>query len=147
MAVIAAFELDGDVAAGEAAGDAQGAHGGCGAGVDQAHHLHGGHHGADGLGQFDFEFRGSAETGAAGQGFLNGVEDLRVAMADEQRAPGTDVIDVFVIVDIEEMRALAAGDEAGRAADAAPGAHRRIHAAGDGEPGAVEEFLRSFGFH
>ena len=45
------------------------------------------------------------------------------------------------------LRALAAGDEAGRAADAAPGAHRRIHAAGDGEPGAVEEFLGSFWFH
>ena len=43
VAVIAAFELDGQVAAGESARHAQRAHGGFGAGVHQPHHLHRGH--------------------------------------------------------------------------------------------------------
>ncbi len=79
VAVIAAFELDGEVAAGEAAGDAQGAHGGFGAGVDQAHHLHGGHDLADGLGELDFLFGGRAEAGAALQGFGESIEHSAVS--------------------------------------------------------------------
>ena len=63
--VIAAFELDGQVAAGESARHAQRAHGGFGAGIDQAHHFHRRHDLRDQLGQFDFAFGGRAETGAA----------------------------------------------------------------------------------
>lgn len=61
MAVVAAFELDGEVAAGEAAGHAQGAHGGFGARVHQAHHLHGGDGGGDLFGELDFAFGGRSK--------------------------------------------------------------------------------------
>ena len=43
VAVVAAFELDGQVAPGEAARQAERAHGGFGAGIHQPHHLDGRH--------------------------------------------------------------------------------------------------------
>ena len=64
VAVIAAFELDGQVAPGESARHAQRAHGGFGAGVHQAHHLHRRHGLRDQLRQLDFALGGRAEAGA-----------------------------------------------------------------------------------
>ena len=56
-------------------------------------------------------------------------DDLRVRVAEDQRAPRADVVDVAVAVDVEEVRALAAVDEERRAADGAERAHGRVHAA------------------
>ena len=113
VAVIAAFELDDEVAAGEAAGQADRGHGGFGAGVDQAHHFDGRDGIADGCGELDFGFGGRAETGADVERSVDGGEDLGMAVAEQQRAPGADVVDVLVAVDVEEVRAFAAGDEHG----------------------------------
>jgi len=35
--------------------------------------LHGGDHGADGFGEFDFLFGGGSEAGSSGEGLMDGV--------------------------------------------------------------------------
>jgi hypothetical protein len=96
---------------------------------------------ADGLRQFDFLCRGGAEAGADGESALEGLEDRGMAMAEQQRSPGADVIDVFVAIDIEDVRPLAAGDEHRLATDTAEGAHRGVDAAGDDLLRTAEEFF------
>ena len=71
----------------------------------------------------------------------------RVAVAEDERTPGADVVDVFVAVGIEDVGAFAAHDEGRGAADAALGADRGVDAAGDGEAGAFEELLRACVIH
>ena len=143
VAVIAAFEFDDEVAAGEAARHPDGRHGGFGAGVHQAHHFDRRHGAANGLRQFDFPLGGSAETGSDGERAFDGRENRGVAMAEQQRTPGADVIDVLVAIDVEDVRPLAARDENGVAADAAESADGGIDAAGNDLLGAAEEL---FGF-
>ena len=143
MAVIAAFELDGQVAAGESPGYAQRAHGGFRAGIDQPDHLDGGNHLPHGFGEFDLLFGGRAEAGAARDGEVQGVEDDGMPVTQNQRSPGADVIDIFVAVGIENVGALAALDEGRSAAYAAIGADRGVDAARYGEQGAFEKLLGS----
>ncbi len=70
-----------------------------------------------------------------------------MAMAEDQRPPGADVVDVLVAIGIEDVGAFAALDEGRSAADAAIGAHGRVYAAGDGKLGAFEELLRDLMVH
>ena len=102
---------------------------------------------ADRFGEFDLLFGGRAEAGAARDGVVQGVEDDGMPMAQNERSPGTDVVDVFVAVGIEDVGAFAAFDEGRRAADAALGAHRGVNAAGNGELRAFEELLRACVIH
>ena len=62
--MITALEFNGQIAAGESARDAQGAHGGFGAGVNQTHHLHGRNDVRDQLREFHLLPGGSAEAGS-----------------------------------------------------------------------------------
>ena len=66
----------------------------------------GGDHLADGLGQFDLLFGGRAEAGAARHGLVQRVENHGMPVAENQRPPGADVIDVLVAVGIEDVRRL-----------------------------------------
>jgi hypothetical protein len=52
-------------------------------------------------------------------------------VAENRRAPRADVIDVFLTVDVPNPRALGTVNEKWFAAEAAKGADRGIHAAGD----------------
>ena len=54
---------------------------------------------------------------------------VRVGVAEDQRPPGADVVDVAVAVDVVEIGALAALDEQRLPAHRAEGAHGRIDAA------------------
>jgi hypothetical protein len=54
---------------------------------------------------------GRAEAGADGERAFERLENRRVAMAQQQRAPGADVIDVLVAIDVEDVGPLAARDE------------------------------------
>ena len=145
--MITAFELDGDVASGEAAGHAQGAHGGFRPGVYQTYELHGGHQFPYRLSQFDLQFRRSPEAGAAGQGFVDRREDFRVAVAQQQRPPRADVVDVFVIVFVEKTGALPPLDEARPTADATPRPDRGVDSPGDGKFGSLKQLSASFRAH
>ncbi|MNF67730.1 hypothetical protein D3C84_495520 [compost metagenome] len=124
MAVVAAFEFDDLVAACVAAGQADGAHGGFGAGVDHPHLLHGGHYLAYLLGHQHFDLGG----GAIAQPLLNGLDDGgldgRVVVTQQHGAPGADVVNIGLTVHVIEVGAIGVIDEAGCAADPIEGADR-----------------------
>ena len=75
----------------------------------------------------DLLLGGRAEAGADGHRAFERRQNCRMAVAQQQRPPGADVIDVLVAVRVEDVRSLAAGDEGRIPADAAERAHRRIH--------------------
>ena len=64
-------------------------------------------------------------------GVDDGLDDRGMGVAEDHRAPGADVVDVAVAVDVPNVGAGAADEEGGLAADGAEGADRGIHAAGD----------------
>ena len=87
VAVIAAFKLDDDVAAGGGAGEANGRHGGLSAGADEAHFFDGRIAGNDALGEIGFSSGGGSEAGGVARGALNGFNDGREGVAEDHRSP------------------------------------------------------------
>ena len=147
VAVVAAFELDDAVAPGVAAGQTDGAHGRLGAGADHAHHLAAGHQRGDALGHGHFP-RVRRAVGQPGPGRVDHrLAHLRMAVAEDHRAPGADIVDVAVAVDIEQVRPVRALDEERLAAHRLERAHRRIDAAGHQRLGAGEQVVRAVGLH
>jgi len=131
VAVIAAFELDDLLAAGGATRQADGAHAGLGARADQTHHVDAGDELDDFLSQLHFAFCGGAKAEAVQCRFLHGFQHGRVTMSQDHRAPGTDVVDIALVIGIPEVGALGALHKTGGAADGFEGANRRVHAAGN----------------
>ena len=80
-------------------------------------------------------------------GLVQRVQNRGMAVAENERSPGADVVDVLVAIGIEDVRAFAAFDEGRSPADAAIGADGRVHAAGNREFGAFEELLRACVIH
>ena len=66
---------------------------------------------ADRLGQLDLARGGRAERRAVGRGALHRLDDLRVGVAEDRRAPRLHVVEVAAAVGVDEVRALAPGDE------------------------------------
>ncbi|MCY1429020.1 hypothetical protein D9M71_449230 [compost metagenome] len=131
VAVVAALELDDAVATGEAAGQTDGAHGRFGAGADHAHHFHRRHQRADQVGHFHFQ-RGRRAVGqAVFQLLAHRVENIRMAVAEDHRAPRADVVDVALVVFIHHIGAGCVLEEQRGASDALEGADRGVDAAGD----------------
>ena len=60
---------------------------------------------------------GAPKLAAAPQRLLDGLDDARMGVAEDERPPGADVIEVAVAVEVEEVRPFAAGDEERLAAD------------------------------
>jgi len=94
MAVIAAFEFDDDLASSGRASQANGRHGGFGAGADESHFLNGWIAGDNAFGEVDLGGGGGAEAGGVGCGALNGFDDRRKGVAEDHGAPGAEVVDV-----------------------------------------------------
>ncbi|MNG04104.1 hypothetical protein D3C84_872150 [compost metagenome] len=129
--MVAAFELDDAVAAGEATGQANGAHGRFGAGADHAHHFHRRHQRADQIGHLGFHLGRGAVGQAVLKLFAHGVQYVRVAVAENHRTPGTDVIHITLVVFVGDVGAFGVLEEQWRAADALERANRRVHATGN----------------
>ena len=91
--------------------------------------------------QFDFALGGGAEREAVQCGFLHRFEHSRMAVAQDHRAPGADVVDVFLAVGVPKVSALCTLHKARRAADGAKGTNGGIHATGDHLGCAVKEDL------
>ena len=102
-----------------------------GAGGDQAELLDGGDPRADLVDELGSPWRRRAEAQAAAGGLADRLDDLGVRVAEQRRTPRADEVDVLVAVDVGDVRAARGGEEAGRAADVAEGAHGRVDAAGD----------------
>ncbi|MOA39700.1 hypothetical protein D3C78_1615030 [compost metagenome] len=62
-----------------------------------------------------------------------------MAVAEDHRAPGADVVHIALIVLVDHVGAGGVLEEQRRAADAAEGAHRRVDAAGDVLLGVAEQ--------
>src|SRR4051812_48102963 len=101
MTVVAPGELHDLAATSRAAREADGAHGGFGAGVDETQLFHRGDPADDLLGQFGLGGTGSAVGQSAASGFPHCVDDLRMSMAEDRRPPGADEVDVVVAVGVD----------------------------------------------
>ena len=143
MAVIAAFEFQDQVALGKSARDANRGHRRFGAGADEANALDRRHRAGDALAQFDFERRSHPIARAASRLIGNSGDNVRMRVAENQRAPGADVIDVLAPVHILQARAFRAIDHQRRAAHGAKCAHGAVHAADQNIFGALEELARA----
>ena len=128
VTVITAGELDDLVPAGERPGEPDGAHGRLGAAVHQPQQLDGGHEVDDELGKFHLERGGRSVTRAPPHRLLQRLDHPRVGVAQDQRAPGEDVVQIAVAVDVVEIGALSPLDEARRSAHGAVGTHRTVDA-------------------
>src|SRR5690606_7278525 len=71
----------------------------------------------------------------------DGLLHLRAPVAEDHRPPRADVVDVFLAVLADELRALGLADEDWRAADGLERTHGRVHAARDEPFGSLEELL------
>jgi len=87
VAVITALEFDDDLAACGSAGQADGRHGGLGAGADEAHFFDGGIAGHDALGKIGLGGCGCAETGRVARRARNRFHHERKGVAQNHRAP------------------------------------------------------------
>jgi hypothetical protein len=129
MPVVGAGELQELGAAGRGAREADRAHRRLGARGGHAQHLDRREAPGDLVGQIDLGGGRRAVARAAARRGDDGLDDLRLRVAVDQRAPRADVVDVAVAVDVEELRALGAVDEDRVAADGAHRPHRRVDAA------------------
>ena len=111
VAVVAAAELDGHVAAGEAARQADGAHHGLGAAADEAHLVEVRHARQEGLGQQHLAAAGGAEAGALVHGLERRGVHLGVGVAQDERAPAQAPVDVRLAVLVGEAAALRRPEE------------------------------------
>ena len=92
--------------------------------------------GAPTAAEVDLAERRRAERRPALGGVADGVDDLRVGVAVDQRAPGADPVDVAVVVDVDQLGALGAIDEDRVAPDRAHRADGGVDAAGQVGDGA-----------
>ena len=93
MAVIAAFEFQEQIAPGDAAGEAERAHGGFGAARYEANFFEKRNGVANQCGELKFEFGGDAEAGAFTSLFGDSGGDGGMRVAEEHRSPGADEVD------------------------------------------------------
>jgi len=66
---------------------------------------------------------GAPKEKPSSSGLLHRFDHGRMAVAQDHRAPGADVVDVALAVGVPEVGALGARDEARRAAHGLEGAH------------------------
>ena len=131
MAVIVAGKLDDQLAAGRPAGQPHGAHGRLGAGADHPHLFDARHRVDDLLGQTAFRLGRRAVAGAPREGLVDRRHHPRMPVAEDHRAPRTDVVEVAAAVDVGQVLAKAALEKDWLAAHCAKGAGGRVHATGN----------------
>ena len=129
--VVVAGEFHNLGAAGKRPSQTQRGHAGLGSRIDQANHVHGRQRLAYHLGKLDFLLHRSAERRAACRGSLHRVDDDRMGMTERERSPGSQVVDIFVAVNVPDAGAVPASDEWGCSFHGAKRTHGTVDAAGD----------------
>ena len=142
MAVIAAFKLQNEIALGEAAGEANGAHGGFGAAGNEANLFDERNRRGDQRCEFQFKLGSDAKAGAAFRLIGNGGGDTGICVAQDQRAPRAHVVEQLVAIRVVQVLARTTFDDQRLAADGAERAHGAIHAADEDLFGAFENLAR-----
>ena len=126
--VPAALELDHLLAARISPGQAHGRHRSLGARIHHAHHFHTGYEFGDQPGHFNLRLSGRPETRTLLAGPLEPFNDAWRRVAQNQRSPRTDVVDVFPSVRVVNLRSASTGYEQRLAADRAERPRRAVHA-------------------
>ena len=127
--VVAPVELDHLLAVRVGAHQAEDAHARLGAGVGEADHLDGGHRVDHHLRQLVLQDAGRAERRALLHRLRDRIEDGIIGVAEDGGAPGADVVDVLVAIDVVGLAALDAVEDHRLAADRLERTHRRGDAA------------------
>ena len=129
MAVVAADELDDLRPLRERARDANRAHRRLRPRAHEADELEARHRVPDETRELELERARRAEARPLAQRLFERGDDSRMRVAEDERPPRQDVVDVAIPVDVDEVRALAAVDEERRATDRLERAHGRADAA------------------
>ena len=144
VSVIAALELHDVLALGAGAGQSNCGHGRFRPGTDEADFLHMRERREHEFGEVGFRRRGRSEAGAVAQGCAQGLDDHGCGVAENQRSPGADVVDVLVAIGVEDVGGLAAHHKRRISAHRAKGTHRGVDAARNHHFGAFLQFARLF---
>jgi hypothetical protein len=102
VAVVAAVELENEVAASSRAGEAQRRHRRLGAGGDETDHFDGGDGLDDALREIGLSLGGRAERGPTSGGLAHGFNHRRVRVTENERSERPYVVDVFVPIDVRD---------------------------------------------
>ncbi len=111
MPVITAGKFDDQLPPREAPGQTNAAHGRLSSRADHAHHLDARKQLDDELGQLRFQLGRGAEGCPSRKGIADSLDHARIIVPQNERAPGTDEIEIAVAIDIEEIRSLSPSDE------------------------------------
>ena len=95
----------------------------------------------DHFGQDVFEDAGGAEAGAFVEGAVEGRQDVGVGVAADGGAPGADVVDVLVAINVPDVGAFDVIEDDGLTADGFEGPHGGADAARHEFLGSVENFF------
>jgi hypothetical protein len=109
-AVEATFDHDVAILAAERARKAKRRHHRLGPGVREPHQVRSGHHLLDALGDNDFAYGGECGGAAVFHAFPGGGIDSVVAVSEDRRAVAEPIVDVLVVVEVPDARALRALD-------------------------------------
>src|SRR5262249_7662446 len=119
MAVVVARKLYDHVAAGITPRQTNCAHRRFRTGAHQPHFFDARHRCDDKLRQFVLGFCGRANTGPSPSRFFNSVDNGRIRVTENEWSPGSDIVDVSVAIDIDQVRTLATLDNNRLPTDAA----------------------------
>ena len=95
----------------------------------------------DPFGELDLELGGRAERGPARRSLPGRLHDLAPRVTEEQRAPRLHEVDIPVAVGVDHVGALAPNREPRGPTHGSERPNRRVHAAWDRPPRAIEELL------
>ena len=142
--MVAAFELDDFIPAGEAPREADAAHRRLGAAIDHPNFFHRGHHAADRFRHFHLEgIRGSKTQPALGR-LAHGFDHRLRRMAENRRAPSAHEVDEFASLHRGQATALGGLHKKRFTSHAAKRPHGGVHAAGDSFFRCLEKFTGIF---
>ncbi len=128
--MVVTVELEDFLPARKATGRPDGAHGRLGPGVRHPNHFDRRYDFADQLGQLHLQGGRRAEGGAFAGGFLDGLNDLRIGVTQDQGSVAHYVVQVGVAVSVENARTFAPLYKEWISPNGTERANRAIHSSG-----------------
>ena len=141
MSVVTTGELDQNVATGEPSRHTNGAHGGFGSRVDHPHSFDRRDRIDHQFGELRFQFAWCTETGSLRKCSKDRVHDRRMPMSQDMRTPRSDVIDVSIAIDIEQVGSIGSIHHNGCTAHGTKGSGRTVDSSGNRLLGSKEMIL------
>ena len=143
VAVVAARELEDELALGGRPGHPHRAHRRLGAAVHEPDHLERRHPAPHELCELHLGLARRAVAPPPPGRYLNRLQHCRVSVAQDERSPGADIVDVGPAIDIGEATPGRARDEKGRPAYCTERPDRRVDASGEHLSCPLEQLRRA----